>query len=203
MAEPARHRMTQGEFFRWVVDRESKHELVDGAPVMMARSNRRHDRIAARMLRSLGNQLEGRPSQPFTRDTAIRIPAGNVRYPDLGVDCGPFDDYGLAATEPTLVVEILWSNTRAFDRTEKIEGYKTVASLEYILLVDPEWPQARLYWRGDTREWLTNRFSGLDAVIDLPKLGVTVELAEIYAGLEFGPRPALVDDGDPLAKHGI
>lgn len=193
MVEPARRRMTCDEFFRWIATQEHKYELVDGEPVMMAGANRRHDRIAARMQRSLGNQLEGRRCQPFTSDTAVRIPAGNIRYPDLGVDCGPFDDYAMEASEPALVVEILSANTRLFDRTDKIEEYKTVESLEYILLVDPEAPQVRLYRRGEDRAWRTERIAGLDAVIGMPKIGVTLTLTDLYDGLEFRPRPTPVE----------
>jgi Uma2 family endonuclease len=195
--------MTQDEFFRWLSSQEHRHELVDGEPVMMASANRRHDRIASRTQRSLGNQLEGRECQPFTSDTAVKIPAGNIRYPDLGVDCGPFDDYAMEASVPTLVVEILSSNTRIFDRTDKIEEYKTVESLEYILLIDPEYPQVRLYERDDQRVWNTERITGLEAVIELPKIGATLRLSDMYDGLQFRPRPTSVDRDDPASKFSI
>jgi len=34
---------------------------------------------------------------------------------------------------------------------------------------------------------------GLDAVIRLDRLNVTLDLRDVYAGLEFRPRPRLVD----------
>jgi Uma2 family endonuclease len=203
MVEPARQRMSQEEFLRWILTQEIRHELVDGEPVMMAGANRRHDRIASRTQRSLGNQLDGHKCQPFTSDTAIRIPAGNIRYPDLGVDCGPFDDHSMAASEPTLVVEILSSNTRAFDRTDKIEEYKTVESLDYILLVDPDFPQVRLYWRDDDRAWQTRRITGIEAVVALPRIGITLSLGDMYDGLEFRPRPMRVELDGPASRFSI
>src|SRR5690349_16421259 len=103
MLEPAHQCMTQDDFFRWIITQEHSHELVDGEPVMMAGANRRHDCIASRTQRSLGNQLEGRQCQPFTSDTVVKILAGNIRYPELEVDCSPFDDYSMTASEPTLV----------------------------------------------------------------------------------------------------
>ncbi len=55
----------------------------------MAGAKRRHDQIVVNSLGLVGNQLGANGScRPFTSDTAIRIPNGNVRYPDLGVDCG-------------------------------------------------------------------------------------------------------------------
>lgn len=203
MVEAAPQWMTQDAFFRWLTAQEHRYELVDGAPVMMAGANRRHDRIAARLQRSLGNQLEGRRCQPFTSDTAVRIPAGNIRYPDLGVDCGPFIDDAMAASAPALVVEILSANTRAFDRTDKIEEYKTVETLAYILLIDPDYPQVRLYWRDGGRVWNTRRITGIDAIAALPDIGVTLSLADIYDGLSFRPRPVPVDSGEPDGRFGI
>jgi Uma2 family endonuclease len=177
--------MTPEEFFRWILDQEARHELVDGVPVMMAGADRRHDRIAVNMIRLLGDRLQGGRCQSFTSDTAIRIPAGNIRYPDLGVDCGAFDDSSLAANEPLLVVEILSPSTQAFDRTEKLEEYKTVPALSYILLVDPTAPQLRLYSRDGEAGWQTRGMAGLDAEIEFPRLAVTLPLREVYAGLDF------------------
>lgn len=193
MVFPAQRRMDFTEFAHWVAAQDRKYELVDGEPVMMAGASRRHDRIARNALVVLDAQLRGRKCQPFTSDTFVRIPAGNARLPDLGVDCGPFDDTALEAAEPALVVEILSPTTQAFDRTEKLEEYKTVGSLEYILLIDPERPQIRLYWRDAERRWASVRVAGLDAVIDMPVIGVALPLAELYRDLRFPPRPTLID----------
>lgn len=185
--------MNFGEFTAWVAAQERKHELVDGEPRLMAGASRRHDRIARNALVVLDAQLRGRKGQPFTSDTFVRIPAGNARLPDLGVDCGPFDDTALEAAEPALVVEILSPTTQAFDRTEKLEEYKTVGSLEYILLIDPDQPQARLYARDAERRWASVRIAGLDAVIAMPVIGVSLPLAELYRDLRFQPKPMPID----------
>lgn len=199
MAELARLTMSADEFYAWVSVQDRKHELVDGEAVMMAGANRRHDRIAANSLRLIGNQLQGRPCQPFTSDTFVKIPAGNSRLPDLGVDCGPFDDNSLEASEPKLVVEILSPTTRTFDRNDKLEDYKTVTTLEYILLVDPDFPQVRLYFRDANRVWASERTTGLDAIVEMPLLDLSLRLGDIYEGLVFRQRPTLVE-ADAAAK---
>ncbi|WP_207460700.1 Uma2 family endonuclease [Azospirillum sp. SYSU D00513] len=191
------------EFLRWIVTQDRRHELVDGEPVMMAGANRRHDRIASTALRLVGNQLEGRDCQPFTSDIALLIPAGNIRYPDLGVDCGPFDDHAMTASEPRLVVEILSPTTRSFDLNDKLEEYKTVESLDFILLVDPDVPQARLYRLTADRGWASERLGGLDAVAAMPELGLRLRLADLYAGLEFRSRPTPVEDRKTGSKFSI
>jgi Uma2 family endonuclease len=196
MGDLTRQRLSVEEFYAWVVGRDEKYELVDGQPVMMAGANRRHDRIAANAIRVVGNHLQGHRCQPFTSDTYIRIPAGNRRQADMGVDCGRFADESLDASEPVLVLEILSPTMRTFDRNDKLEEHKTVPTLEYILLVDPDYPQVRLYRRDNDRNWTSERLTGLDALVTMPLLILELRLADLYAGLVFRPRPTLVEPDD-------
>ncbi len=202
MAEIARIGFSDaGRFYAWVVRQEHKHELVDGEPVMMAGANRRHDRVVANALRIIGNQLRGKTCQPFTGDTYIRIPAGNRRLPDLGVDCGPMDDESLEASQPKLVIEVASPSTRVFDRTEKLEEYKTVPGLQYVVHIDTDAPQARLYWRDDDGIWLSERVVGLGMSINMPGLEIRLALSELFEGLTF--RPKLLEGDDGMGATGI
>jgi Uma2 family endonuclease len=196
--------LTVEEFYEWVASQEPKFELVDGEPVMMAGANRRHDRIAGNAIRVVGNHLQGHRCQPFTSDTYVRIPAGNRRQADMGIDCGPFEDASLHASEPILVLEILSPTTRTFDRNDKLEEHKTVPTLEYILLVDPDYPQVRIYRRDSNRDWTSDRLAGLDAVVDMPLLSLPLRLGDLYSGLVFRLRPRLVEATDnPASKLSI
>ena len=195
MAVHARQKIGIDDFYAWVATQERKCELVDGEPLMMAGANRRHDRITKNAIVSLDGKLKGRKCQPFTSDTFVRIPAGNARMPDAGVDCGEFDDDAVEASRPTLVIDILSPTTRTFDRTDKLEEYKTVESMDYILLIDPDHPLVRLYFRDGDRRWVSQRIAGLDQSIDLPLLDMVVPLHELYDGLTFHPGPVLVTDG--------
>jgi hypothetical protein len=67
--------------------------------------------------------------------------AGNRRQADGGVDCGTPDDMSMDADRPTMVLGALSLTTRQFVRFEKVEEYKTVPTLDYIVLVDPDCPQ--------------------------------------------------------------
>lgn len=195
MSEAARHRMSVREFYSWLrrEQPEGRFDLVDGEIVAMAGANRRHDRIVTTALRLVGVALEGQRCQPFSSDTYISIPTGNRRQPDMGVDCGSPDDDSLDAGEPILVVEVLSPTTRAFDLTEKVEEYKTVESLEFIILVDPDWPQVRVHYREPDRNWSSYRLAGLDSVLNLPRLCMKLSLGDLYSGLTFRPRPVFLE----------
>ncbi len=69
----------------------------------------------------------------------------------------------------------------------KLEEYKRHPTLRYILLLETVAPVALLY-RREAEGWQPELFEGLDAVIDLPEIGASLALAEVYDGLTFPPR---------------
>jgi Uma2 family endonuclease len=193
--------MSQDEFLEWCQFQDGKYELVDGVPVAMAGAKRAHDRIVVNTIISLGNQLRGHPCQPFSDDTGVRIPSGNTRRPDVGVDCGQFDPEALAVDSPRLVIEVPSPSTRTFDMFDKLDEYKTVPGLGHIILVDPDAPQAIHWWRGPDQAWQHARHDGLDAEIVLPDLDVKLGLRTLYAGLTFRPRPRLWREGGEIGDQ--
>jgi Uma2 family endonuclease len=196
MSERAVSRMSVDEFLEWGLHQSTRYELVDGVPVAMAGAKRRHDQIVANLHGLLFTQLRGHKCRYFTVDTAIRIPAGNIRRPDAGIDCGKFDDDAMSADQPYLVVEVLSPSTRDFDMFGKLDEYKTVAGLAHIVLIDPDTPQAIHWSRTSADAWRHELIEGLDQVVELPELPCLLDLATLYAGLTFVPRPRLVREGE-------
>ncbi|MBV9249187.1 MAG: hypothetical protein JO227_08100 [Acetobacteraceae bacterium] len=84
-----------------------------------------------------------------------------------------------------------------------LEEYKTVLCLEHILLIDPDYPQVRLYQRDPDRNWRSERFVGLEAEVVIPMFNLRLRLLDVYANLEFRPRPTLVDPENPTPKFSI
>jgi Uma2 family endonuclease len=190
MPQPKPASMTVEQFFDWQLRQERLHELVDGVPVvplkMMTGATQRHDRVVVNVLLSLGNQLRGKPCRPMTDDVAVRIPSGNIRRPDITVDCGKGSDRDMTATEPRVVIEVLSPSTLSFDRFRKLEEYKTVPSMQAVILIDTEQPQATVHRRtGQT--WSATTFEGIDAAIELQEIEARLALGDLYEGLSFDP----------------
>ena len=139
------HRMDPEEFLDWCQYQDDRYELVSGVPVAMAGAQRRHDQIVVNAMLAIGPRLRGGPCRPFTADTGVRIPSGNIRRPDLGVDCGQFLDTALTADRPILVMEVLSPSTRTFDLVIKLDEYKSIETLRHVLLIDPDQPQV-IHW---------------------------------------------------------
>ena len=116
MGEPLHRIWSVAEFFAWVELQPDRYELVDGQPLkMMSGAKNVHDDIVVNLIVALGNQLRGRGCRPFTGDGSVETRPGQIRRPDVGVDCGPRDPNAMMAALPKLVVEVLSPSTRDFE----------------------------------------------------------------------------------------
>lgn len=202
MLDKIARRMTPEEFYAWQETMDERYELVDEYAVprcpdieTKTDASRRHDQIVFNIHGELGNQLRGGSCRGFTADTAVRTPAGR-RRPDAGVECGELDDQSYEAGDVRMVVEVLSPSTRDLDTFGKLDEYKQVNSMDHILLVEPNAPQAILWSRRPDRSWSHVTFNGIEASIDIASLKIVLKLADLYSGLEFRPSPRLVQGGE-------
>jgi Uma2 family endonuclease len=196
MAEPATRSWTVKEFFDWQAGQPGRYELVGGQPLRLQAGARNvHDDIVVNLLAELRRQLRGKPCRPFTADGAIETLPGQIRRPDAGVDCGQRDPNAHLAALPRLVAEVLSPTTRDFDTFEKLSEYQLVDSLAHILAIEPNAPVVVLWSRGAERGWARTVLDGLDLSADLPALGISLALAEMYDGVVFPAGPRLVREG--------
>jgi len=191
MADRARifRPMTAEQFFAFRGEEGVRYELVGGVPVRaVTGASRRHDLILVNALTSLHAQFRGKPCRASTDDIAIVVPNGNVRRPDVSVDCGGLDDRDQQARDPRLAIEVLSASTRGIDLVRKLEEYKAVPSLADMLLVEPEAPRA-LLWRREEEAaaWSLEELAGLEGGFDLPAIGARLAMAELYDRVTFEP----------------
>ena len=187
MAQTAQKPMTIDEFLDWQSLQDKNYELVDGIPVLplksMTGATQRHDRIVVNFLRELSNQLRRGPCRPSTDDIALVTRGRSIRRPDVTVQCGEADPKGLVAVSPYLVVEVLSPSTMNYDRFKKIDEYKAVRSIQAILFCDTEIPRVAVRTRESDIDWSTLEYSGLEAEIRLPDIGVNLALRDVFEGV--------------------
>ena len=193
MAEPARKHWTVEEFFAWQESRDERYELVNGEPVrMMAGARNAHDDVVVNVLLEFGRQLRGSGCRPFTGDGSVETYPGQIRRPDIGVDCGDRDPNAYGAASPRVIVEVLSPSTRDFDAFQKIEEYKLIADLRAILLVDPNRRDAQLWTRGEAGGWSAARHNDPAGTIDLGTLDLRLAMDAIYEGVPTDAGPPLM-----------
>ena len=190
MSKPAPRAMNVDEFFAWQERQDGRYELVNGRPLqMMAGAWKVHDRIVINIIFALESRLRDGPCVPFTGDNAVETYPGQIRRPDVGVDCGKQDPEAFKADAPRVVFEVLSPSTRDFDSVEKLAEYQAIEALDYIVYVEPNRPEVRLWSRGEGRVWVASTERDLSATIDLPSLGISLPVAEIYARVAFPSGP--------------
>jgi Uma2 family endonuclease len=182
MSAPATRRMTIAEFLAWHLEQDDRFELVDGQPRAMTGARIRHDRVVGNIFRMLGNQFRANsnPCDAFSADIAVVVPVGNVRRPDVLVLCPPFDEAATSTETPRLVAEILSASTENVDRIVKLDEYKAIPQLDYILLAAPDLVDVAFWSRDASAQWQLQVFRDLSAVLDLPRLGVRLPLGDVY-----------------------
>lgn len=189
MAAPARHsRMTVGEFLRWEDGTDTRYELVHGAIVAMAPPTGRHGEIARNIFRALDGRVRAPCRALFGVGVAGGESAEDCRLPDVLVTCEPSPVR--VFTAPRLLVEVLSPSTEKDDRTDKLDFYKSLPSVDAVLLVWQDKRRAQLNLRHEPG-WLVRDLVG-GGQIELPELGSALTLDEIYEGVEL-PEPVLPD----------
>ena len=171
--------MTEAEFLAWQSDQDLRYELVDGVPQAMTGAWIRHDIARGNADRHLAPVLRaaGTGCRPFSADIAIRVFPGQLRRPEPSVLCPPFDMEDMVAETPRLVLEVLFETTRRIDEHVKVDEYKAIAALDYIIVMSPTEHDVAAWSRDDARQWQRTRYRSVDGVIALPLLDASLPLA--------------------------
>jgi Uma2 family endonuclease len=164
--------------------RNERWELIGGRVVrMMVGARWEHARIVQNIARRLGNQFDaaGGACQAFTEPFFMKSCALEVAMlPDVIVVCGDIEPGATSVDNPRVVFEVLSPGTEARDRFEKWQIYQRLPALQHYVLVARDRAHPEVYDRMDGL-WLGFRvIEGLDGVLDLPAIGVSLPLLEIY-----------------------
>lgn len=175
------------DFIGWEAIQSSKHELVDGEAVAMAGASEGHNIIQGNIFAAALGKLRGGPCRPFPSDMAVKTGADKGRYPDVTVDCGRRNPTNRSAPDPRVVFEVLSIETQKEDRTVKLAEYNSVPSIAHYVLVEQAEPTVHVYSRGSTGDFVIKplEIRGLDGSFELPAIGISLTMAEVYESLDF------------------
>ena len=89
---------------------------------------------------------------------------------------------------PLVIIEVLSPTSKDYDKDGKFLAYQSIESFQEYLLVAQDSPHVTRYVRQPDNQWLRADLLGLESVVELKSLGVTLPRSEIYRLVKF---PAL------------
>jgi Uma2 family endonuclease len=190
--------MSEAELLDWQLGQTDRYELIDGQPRAMTGARFRHDRVLVNTMMALQMALRAinSPCDPSTANIAVRVPAGNLRRPDVAIYCPPFDEDAMVSDRPRLLVEVLSDSTENADRYIKLDEYKEIELLDYIILIAPGVVDALVWSRQADQTWKWMRYVSITDVISLTLLGIFLSVSDIYERVALlPPRPKLIGEG--------
>jgi Uma2 family endonuclease len=185
MTQPAKRFYSYEEYLALEEVATERNEYFNGEIFVMAGGSPEHSQVAMNIGTRLNIALEPYPCNVYGSDLKIRIEEANYStYGDVTVVCGELPFYKKrkdVIINPLLIVEVLSPSTRKFDRTEKFEFYRMLASFQHYLMVDP----TRLYveyYQFTGKGWLLQLYNKLEQTVrlELPVGAVLITLSEIY-----------------------
>ncbi len=160
---------------------ERKLELLEGEVVAFAGGSIAHGILCSRLHVSVSLGTKP-PCYTFTSDVAVLLADRRTYvFPDVSRTCEDVAASAMSITSPDLIVEVISPESKARDRGEKLDAYQSIPSVMEYLLVDSRRVWVCLFRRMAGGVWIETTY-GLGENVDLRTVGVTVDVAELYAG---------------------
>lgn len=175
--------MTKQEFLAWEEGQEFKWEFDGFGPVAMTGVSIAHATIDANVITVLNNRPRGTPCRAFGSDLKIEA-ADSVRYPDALVTCTRQLGTDRIAVEPIVVFEILSPSTSRTNRIIKAREYGGTPPIQRCVILEQSAQAATVFTRMHG-VWASVVVDG-DVALDMPEIGISVPLAELYQDVELG-----------------
>ena len=162
-------------------------ELWEGAVLDMSGGSPRRSAICNNIGRILAGQLRGKPCRAFDANLKVRsITANRATYADVTIVCGPIeldpaDRTRQTVLNPTVLIEVLSPSTESDDRGPKLDCYKTLASVQAVILVAQDEPHVTVHERGADGSWSVASHAA--GTVELAAIGCSLPLIEVYEDL--------------------
>ena len=179
-----KHEYFQGE----IIPLHRNEDSFNGIKAMSGASFE-HNEISANCIFELKTKLKGNPCRTYGIDFKVNIPNISLfTYPDVSIYCKEpqtIDSEKDAATNPTVIIEILSKSTRNYDLGGKFLLYKQIETLKEYILIDSEAIKVIKYSKNDDNSWLMTEMNSLNEYLKLNSVKVELQLVDIYDNVKF------------------
>ena len=164
----------------------AKYEFFAGELFALPSPSLNHRIVTGNLSQHLGRLLKG-GFNVGSVDLRVKVEAtGLLTYPDVFALAGAMEMVEPdSLVNPALIAEVMSPRTELYDRTVKFEHYRQVKTLTTYLLVSQDVPRIEQFSRHNAMEWRYTWAYGPHDILPVRSLGITLNLAEVYAGVEF------------------
>ena len=173
--------LTFEEYFEFEQSSPLRHEFVAGEVYAMEGASRRHSLIVSNIQARIHTAAGDGPCQVFAQGFMLRV-GNNAYFPDVMVGCSANDTEEYWAREPCLLVEVTSPSTARIDRTNKLQDYRSIASLKAYLIVEQAWRRVVRHWCDESGAWQQEDLRG-DGTLLLPCPELVLTFNQVYQGL--------------------
>jgi len=182
--------MTVEEFYEFT-DRcpdEEKWELIDGEPILNAAPSPLHQWIVRNVLVALTLlERERSASWAVLPSLGVRVSETNRPEPDLIILARTGDSLDLQGrdrSDALVAFEVLSPSTKDRDLRWKRAAYTSLASLTHYVVIAQDAVEVVVFGRDDG--FAEKRLRSLSDLVEVPALGISLPLKEIYRGTSLG-----------------
>jgi Uma2 family endonuclease len=171
----AKRYISESEYLEIEQHSDIKHEYINGEIWAMAGASLAHNILTSNVSRYFGNHLEGTRCTAVSSDLKVKADC-SFFYPDVVVLCSDEND-DFYIEQPLILVEVLSKSTEKFDKTLKMECYKTLPSLQEYVLVEQDKVEIMVCRR--SKNWAAEFFF-LGDYVTFESIGLTIAVETIY-----------------------
>ena len=175
--------LSEKEYINFELQSEIKHEYVNGKLIDKPGESDLNNQLALNFLILLKMLLKNKGYSFFIEGVKVKVPYENKYfYPDVFITREPLSTGTVYIKErPELIVEVLSESTRKYDTVDKFINYQKFDSLQYYILVEPETVFISVFARAQNDEWNLRAYLKETDIIQLPQLGISFTVNDIYA----------------------
>lgn len=176
------------EYFEIEAQLEEKLDYVNGYIVKAKIDiSFQHSIINTNMMIALHNSLKDKPYQTLGGGMRIKT-ANSFRFPDaLVLPKNPefYNEKQTTLLNPAVLVEVVSPESSKHDYARKRLEYFTIKSLVYYIIVEQDMAFVSVFSKIKDNEFLVHNYNSNNPIILLPDLKTTINLENIYEGVDF------------------
>jgi Uma2 family endonuclease len=172
---------TQTDYIAHEEAADVRHEWINQTLIEMPGTSDQHNEVTGNFYIAFKYFFKNTRYKVFMENVKLKTDDTHYFYPDVFVVDNEHNTDKYIKTNALIIVEVLSQSTRAYDMVEKFVAYKTLDTLQYYILVEPEKTLIHFYYKTPENTWDLQVFTDINDTISLDTFGFYLPLQDIYA----------------------